>query len=127
MTEASNTGEIRPNKGQFTKGDPRINRNGRPKSFDALRKLAQSLADEIARDKDGHPIIIEGHIATKAEMILRGLSDANPERFLEIGYGKVPTPLEVSGDMTTKVVITYADNHSDPAAPASGAADDQGE
>jgi hypothetical protein len=30
--------------GTFTKGDKRINRKGRPKTFDALRALAQTIA-----------------------------------------------------------------------------------
>lgn len=93
---ASNTGENRTD-GRFSKGDPRINRKGRPKSFDTLRKLAQSLADEQATTANGQPIVIDGHIATQAEMILRTLMKDNPERFLEIGYGKVPNPIEVSG------------------------------
>jgi len=41
---ASNTGR---NRGHFTKGDPRINRNGRPKSFDGLRTLARQIALEF--------------------------------------------------------------------------------
>jgi hypothetical protein len=57
---ADNTATGKP----FTKGDPRINRKGRPKSFDALRVLAQEIAHE--------PItVVNGHRATVAEMILR--------------------------------------------------------
>jgi hypothetical protein len=94
----SNTASNKAHGGKpFTKGDPRINRKGRPKSFDQLRKLAQSLADEPAIGKDGKPIIVDGHIATQAEMIMRGLLKENPERFLEIGYGKVPDQVELSG------------------------------
>ncbi|HRS65691.1 MAG TPA: hypothetical protein P5519_07360 [Spirochaetia bacterium] len=33
--------------GTFTKGNPRINRNGRPKNFDAFIKLAM---EEIEKD-----------------------------------------------------------------------------
>lgn len=111
----------------FVKGDPRINRKGRPKSFDKLRELAQSLADEQATTANGQPIVIDGHIATQAEMILRTLMKDNPERFLEIGYGKVPLPIEMSGDMDMRVEITYADgqNHTAEASP-SPAADQTG-
>lgn len=34
---------------------------------------------------------------------------------------------KITSDGSVVVTITYADNHSDPAAPAPGAADDQGE
>lgn len=129
MTDRSNTAG---NSGQatgkpFVKGDPRINRKGRPRSFDALRKLAQSIADEVARSADGQQIEIDGHLVTQAEAVMRSLIKSNPERFIEIAYGKVPTPIEMSGDVVTRVVIEYADSHSQPAAPASGPADDQGE
>lgn len=92
----SNTGENRP-KGAFVKGDPRINRKGRPKSFDALRALAQQLANEIAKGKDGGEIVIDDHKATNTEMLLRALMRENPERFIEIAFGKVPNPVEVTG------------------------------
>ena len=32
----------------FIKGDPRINRDGRPKNFDALRELAREIGYEPA-------------------------------------------------------------------------------
>ncbi len=80
----------------FKKNDPRINRKGRPKSFDALRQLAQSIAHEQAKG-NGAPVVIDGHIATNAEMIVRTLMRDNPERFLEIAFGKVPDKVEVSG------------------------------
>jgi len=34
----------------FVKGDKRINRRGRPRSFDALRQLAQTIAHEDISD-----------------------------------------------------------------------------
>ena len=53
MTENEN----RKPGGKFVKGDPRINRNGRPKSFDALRALAQEIAHEV--ENDGTTDLIE--------------------------------------------------------------------
>ena len=87
-------------KGGFTKGDPRINRNGRPKSFDALRKLAQQLSSEVAKDRDGNELIRDGHKVTIAEMVLfQMLSDKKQRKeFLEIAFGKVPQNV----DFTTK-------------------------
>jgi len=84
----------------FKTGDPRINRNGRPKSFDALRKLVQSVGNEIAKDKDGNPIVIDGHVATVAEMIVRSWAKDNKHQvnFIEYGYGKVPNPVVMQND-----------------------------
>ena len=83
----------------FVKGDPRINRKGRPKSFDALRELAQSIAHETATS-DKQPIVINGHTATVAEMILRQwAASKNPQlarAFIEIAFGKVPDALDIT-------------------------------
>jgi hypothetical protein len=48
----------------FVKGDPRINRSGRPKSIDDLRKLAQSIGDEMVTTEEGERMPL-------AEVILR--------------------------------------------------------
>ena len=94
----SNTGENRK-PGTFQKGDPRINRKGRPKSFDALRTLAQQIAHEEAKS-DGAPVIINGHRVTVAEAILRTWAQSkNPQlvkSFIEIAFGKVPDALDLT-------------------------------
>lgn len=74
----------------FVKGDNRINRKGRPKSFDALRELGQQIAHESLTMNDGSK-------RTAVEVIMRKMATENPERFLEIAFGKVPNPVEVSG------------------------------
>ena len=75
----------------FVKGDPRINRKGRPKSFDKLRALAQQMACEIVADGD----------RTHVQRIMadwRDSSDKDKQRaFIEYAYGKVPSPVEVGG------------------------------
>lgn len=85
-----------------------INRKGRPKSFDKLRELAQSIAHEEARTVGkvgadgqvipGNPIIIDGHVATVAEMMLRQWANSKDPRFaiafMEYAYGKVPAKQE---------------------------------
>jgi hypothetical protein len=77
-------------KGGFKPRDPRINRKGRPKTFDKLRSLAQMIAVE-----DG--ITTDEAILSNVEVILRGMMKNDPKLFLEIAYGKVPNPIELSG------------------------------
>jgi hypothetical protein len=83
----------------FTKGDPRINRKGRPRSFDQLRKLAISILGEPAKGADGQPIVIDGHVATNAELILRSaMKHPHFARWLiEVAFGKPPERIEVTG------------------------------
>jgi hypothetical protein len=96
---ANNIGESRPkNKGQFKKGDPRCWRKGRPRSFDALRALAQQIAHEVAQS-GGEDIVIAGHKVTVAEMILRSWAQSKNTQlqkgFIEIAFGKVPDEIIV--------------------------------
>ncbi len=98
----------------FVKGDPRINRKGRPRSFDALRELAQEIAHETAK-AGGADVVIEGHRATVAEMILRQWAmSKNPQlqrAFIEVAFGKVPDNVTVDGLL--QVLVEYVDSDTD--------------
>ena len=74
----------------FVKGDKRINRKGRPKSFDELRSLAQQIA---------HERLENGDISmTTTEAILRKWAASKDPRlqmqFMDVAYGKVPNITE---------------------------------
>jgi len=94
----------------FVKGDPRINRKGRPKSFDALRELAQQIAHETAQ-AGGQEVIVNGHKVTVSEAILRQWAmSKNPQlqrAFIEVAYGKVPDNMEIKGDGTIVLKVIY--------------------
>lgn len=86
----------------FKKGDPRINRKGRPRSFDQLRKLAQSLAHETVDTQQGK--------MTATEVILRQMAKDPKQRelFLQYAYGKIPDKLELSGE--AKIIVKIKDD-----------------
>ena len=85
----ANVASLKP----FTKGDKRINRKGRPKSFDSLRKLAQDIAHEELQSGDVS--------MTTTEAILRKWALSKDPRlqmeFMAVAYGRTPQSTEVSG------------------------------
>jgi hypothetical protein len=95
-------------RGKTFKDHPeRINRKGRPKSFDKLRELAVSLANEAAIDAATKgPLLVKGHAATEIEMLMRQMMHDNPARFVEIAFGKVPDEMNMNtkGEIIFKVV-----------------------
>ena len=124
-----------PGKGKpFTKRDPRINKKGRPKKFDALRELAQQIAHEKAVAKGGQTLVVHGHSVTTTEAILRSWATSKNSRlqqqFIEIAYGKVPNITEITGKDGRPIEVDSVDrrkvladlaartsNHVDSGAP----------
>jgi hypothetical protein len=95
-----------------------INRKGRPKSFDALRQLAQQIAHEEARKpgvngQPGEPIVIDGHVATVTEMILRQWATSKDPRlvqaFIAYAYGKPPDDVNLKVDKPIVLKVVYDD------------------
>ena len=109
MADSSNTTQQQPKPGGatgkgFVKGDPRINRKGRPKSFDGLRSLAQEIAHEAAKqskEQGGQPVVIDGHIVSITEAIMRSWAMSKDPRlqqkFIEVAYGHVPSVTRLEG------------------------------
>jgi hypothetical protein len=95
----------------FVKNDPRINRRGTPRSFDQLRKLAQSIGAELVVDSEGRKL-------TVAEAVLRKLAssgDAQANRiFLEYGFGRVPDKIETTGLENKTTLILHYGHEKDP-------------
>ena len=77
----------------FKKDDPRINRKGRPRNFDALRALAKQIASEELQGADGEAI-------TRIEALLRVMSSSknNADRalFLAYAYGRPRDELDIT-------------------------------
>ena len=107
MSEGGATGK------GFVKGDPRINRKGRPKTFDAARELAQAIAHEVAK-AGGEDLVIDGHRVTVIEAIMRQWATSKvpalQQAFVEYAYGKPPTKTEIAGPEGGPVVITWGDD-----------------
>jgi hypothetical protein len=104
------------NSTSFVKGDPRINRKGRPKNFDALRSLAQSISHEPAKS-GGVEVVVDGHKVTVTEAILRQWAQSKvpqlQKAFMEIAFGKVPEPIEITGKDGGAVMVKWDAENND--------------
>jgi hypothetical protein len=88
----------------FVKGDPRINRSGRPRSFDELRRTAQRIAAEPVIDAAGNSL-------TRIEQLLRQWARSK-QPALQLAsvaycYGKPAEKIETTGFENKPVLILH--------------------
>ena len=92
----------------FVKGDKRINRKGRPRSFDALRELALQIGHEPLTIGVGDKQMR----LTVTEAILRQWAQSkNPQlqkAFIEIAYGKVPDNINLNTE--GRIVVEFVND-----------------
>jgi hypothetical protein len=88
----------------FVKNDPRINRLGRPRGFDEMRKMAQKIACEMVTDNEGNKMRC-------VEAILRSWAKSSEpvlqKAFIEYCFGKVPDKLETNPIENKKTLILH--------------------
>ena len=99
----------------FKKGDPRINRDGRPKNSTDLSALFRRIGAEVATKKDGSPLIgPDGKPMTVLEAIARQWAQSPRQQadFVDRAYGKVATPVDVTskGERITGYVAISPDD-----------------
>ena len=90
----------------FQKGDKRINRHGRPRSFDTFRALAQKIAAEKIP-------CANGKLITVADAILRSWAKSKEpalqQAFIAYAFGKPENKIDMTGlENRTTLVLHYA-------------------
>lgn len=89
--------------GTFVKGDPRINRKGRPPKIDQLQRDLKELASETVEYelKSGETITTSRYMAILLNIIEGALSGDPQDKklYLEYMFGKPMQPVEVGGTL----------------------------
>ena len=106
MENRSQTPGLKP----FVKGDVRINRTGRPRGFDEMRKLALRMACETVTLKNGRTMSV---IEAMLRSWVCSKEPALQIKFMEIAFGKVPD-VETSGlENRPTLILHYAHERPD--------------
>ena len=89
----------------FQHGDERINRSGRPRGFEELRRTADMIASELVPGPNGEMI-------SRGELLLRSwIKSKNPilqRSFIEYWVGKVPDRLETNAlEPGTRLILHW--------------------
>jgi hypothetical protein len=103
----------------FEPGDKRINRTGRPKTFDELRRTADMIASEMVPGPNGEMI-------SRGELLLRSwIKSKNPllqRAFIEYWVGKVPDRIDATLEPRTVLRLYYAHERPDLRPPSENGA-----
>ena len=57
-------------------------------------------------------ITTDEKVLSNVEVILRGMMKADPKLFLEIAYGKVPNPIELTGKNGGAIIVNWDDSEN---------------
>jgi hypothetical protein len=85
----------------FEKGDARIHKGGRTRTFDEVRNLAVLIANSKAEDASGNPFLMRGRAMTRIEVILLDWFTSSDfkkqEKAVAYAFGAPPTQVQLSG------------------------------
>jgi hypothetical protein len=113
--EPVNTGDNRQKPpGTFAKGDPRINRKGRPRVPKSALEL-NKLIDEIAAEDVTNPVTGEQiqRIRAMLRSMMTGKDSRGKVEILNRRYGKVKDEVEHSGGASLVIKIIKASDGTD--------------